>query len=63
MWETKERQAAMSEIPEHEIRKKAYELWESAGRPEGSDQDFWLEAERQLKDARLQHELKTPDTL
>ena len=26
----------------------AYKLWEEAGRPEGRDLDFWLEAERRL---------------
>ncbi|MCK1714646.1 MULTISPECIES: hypothetical protein [unclassified Bradyrhizobium] len=30
---------------------------------EGKDQEFCLEAERQLKEAMVQHELKTPDTL
>jgi hypothetical protein len=53
----------MSNIPEDEIRKRAHELWEAAGRPANKDQDFWLEAERQLKDEPLQHELKIPDTL
>lgn len=53
----------MSNLPEEEIRKKARELWEAAGKPEGKDQEFWLEAERQLKEAMVQHELKTPDTL
>ncbi|HTI01041.1 MAG TPA: DUF2934 domain-containing protein [Acidisoma sp.] len=28
------------------IRDTAYELWEKAGRPEGQDHDFWLEAEK-----------------
>jgi hypothetical protein len=53
----------MSNLPEEDIRKKARELWEAAGKPDGKDQGFWLEAERQLKEAMVEHELKTPDTL
>lgn len=30
------------------VRNLAYNLWEQAGRPEGRDQEFWLEAERLL---------------
>ena len=33
-----------------QIRARAYELWEQAGRPSGRDWDFWLEAERQIRD-------------
>lgn len=29
------------------VRQRAYKLWE-VEKPEGKDQDFWLEAERQL---------------
>ena len=32
-----------------QIRGRAYEIWEEAGRPAGRDVEFWLEAERQLK--------------
>lgn len=31
-----------------DIAKKAYFLWERAGKPEGKDLDFWLAAERLL---------------
>jgi hypothetical protein len=33
-----------------EIRSRAHELWELAGRPEGRNNEFWHEAERELKD-------------
>ncbi len=33
---------------EDRIRDRAYALWEAAGQPEGDDQHFWHEAERQL---------------
>ena len=31
------------------VKALAYELWEEAGRPAGRDVEFWLEAERQVK--------------
>jgi hypothetical protein len=30
------------------IRNRAYELWDQAGQPEGREQEFWYEAEREL---------------
>jgi hypothetical protein len=36
--------------PTHEeISRRAQELWEKYGRPEGRDEDIWLEAERELQ--------------
>jgi hypothetical protein len=32
-----------------EIAKLAYQLWQARGCPEGSSEDDWLEAERQLQ--------------
>jgi hypothetical protein len=32
-----------------EVRARAYELWEQAGRPSGRDQEFWFQAEGELK--------------
>ncbi|MBI4323708.1 MAG: DUF2934 domain-containing protein [Chloroflexi bacterium] len=31
------------------IPARAYQLWETAGRPTGRDQEFWLLAEHELK--------------
>ena len=31
------------------IRARAHQLWEQAGRPEGRDHEFWLQAELDLK--------------
>jgi hypothetical protein len=45
------------------IRERAHKLWEQAGKPEGKESEFWLEAERQLAEERIRHELKTPDNL
>ena len=33
------------------IRLRAYRKWDEAGRPEGRDEEFWTEAERELNDA------------
>lgn len=53
----------MPEVYDDEIRRRAHELWEQAGRPQGREDHFWLEAERQLKEEQIRHELKTPDNL
>ncbi|MGY0571736.1 DUF2934 domain-containing protein [Bradyrhizobium sp. RDM12] len=53
----------MTHAYEDEIRARAYKLWEAAGKPEGRMDEFWCEAERQLKAEQIKHELKTPDTL
>ena len=34
-----------------DIRIRAHELWEQAGKPEGKDEEFWQQAERELKAA------------
>ena len=38
-------------MQERAIRARARDLWEEAGRPEGRDLEFWLQAEREIKDA------------
>jgi hypothetical protein len=38
---------AMSGL-EEEIRQRAYELWERRGQTEGSEMEFWLQAEREI---------------
>ena len=53
----------MAQADLEEIRARAYKLWEQAGKPEGRIDEFWYEAERQLKEERIRHELRTPDTL
>ena len=53
----------MTHPSQKDIERRAYQLWEDAGQPKGRDQEFYLEAERQLKEERIRHELKTPDNL
>ncbi|MBN2493813.1 MAG: DUF2934 domain-containing protein [Deltaproteobacteria bacterium] len=31
------------------IARRAYEIWQREGRPDGQDMDHWLQAERELK--------------
>jgi len=42
-----------------DIEKRAYYLWEQAGRPEGNGWEFWLQAEGQLMD-ELRHKNAKP---
>jgi hypothetical protein len=30
------------------VRDRAYQLWDRAGQPEGREQEFWFDAEREL---------------
>jgi hypothetical protein len=33
---------------EEKIRQRAYALWEESGKTDGSEMDFWLQAEREI---------------
>lgn len=37
---------------ENEIAERAYYLWESEGRPEGRDLEYWMKAKAQLSNRR-----------
>ena len=39
----------MNQPTDEQIRKRAHQLWELAGQPEGREHEFWYEAERELK--------------
>lgn len=41
--------AESASVEDEAIRTLAYQRWEAAGRPDGSDVDFWLQAERELR--------------
>lgn len=38
----------MSEDREHRIRKRAHAIWESQGRPHGSDREHWDQATKEI---------------
>jgi hypothetical protein len=50
-------------INTEDIRARAHQLWEEAGKPEGKEDYFWLEAERQLKERQIRDGMRTPDNL
>jgi hypothetical protein len=41
----------MAKPTDEQIRIRAHRLWEEAGRPEGRDDEFWDQAERELQKA------------
>lgn len=47
-----EDRGAPDAIPFEQIRERAYELWERNHRPEGFEIEFWLLAERELRNER-----------
>jgi hypothetical protein len=50
----------MSGLSQHEIECRAYRLWEQAGQPQGRDKEFYVEAERQLKEEQFGPQLGSP---
>jgi Protein of unknown function (DUF2934) len=53
----------MANPPRIEVVRRAYELWQQAGMPEGRDQDFYHQAEQELRNADKSSPLRTPDNL
>jgi hypothetical protein len=45
------RRLSVAKPPMIEIVRRAYELWEQAGKPDGKDQEFYHQAERELTEA------------
>jgi Protein of unknown function (DUF2934) len=46
-----------------QIVRRAYELWEQAGKPDGRDEEFYHLAEQELRDADKSSLLRTPDNM
>ncbi|SED11023.1 Protein of unknown function [Bradyrhizobium erythrophlei] len=42
-----------------EVRARARQLWEEAGRPADRDLDFWLQAERELAEGDATDQLRS----
>lgn len=38
---------------EEQVRRRAYEMWEADGRPEGRDQQYWFKAMAELAGAAV----------
>jgi len=47
---------------EEEIKKRAYEIWERHGRPEGKEDEFWQQAEQELRNEDKSSPIRTPRT-
>ena len=39
----------MAQPTEEQIRKRAFEMWEQAGKPEGREDEFWKQAQKELQ--------------
>jgi hypothetical protein len=62
--ELEQRALSMEKPTEDEIRKRAQEIWEQNHRPTGRDDEFWHQAERELREAMEvggTHQKDTPD--
>jgi len=53
----------MAEPTHMDIVRRTYELWQQAGEPEGKDQEFYRQAEQELRNADKSSPLRTPDNL
>ena len=47
----KRRALVLAKPTENRIRRRAREIWEENGRPSGRDEEFWFQAERELREA------------
>jgi Protein of unknown function (DUF2934) len=48
------KEVEMQRPAEMDIVRRAYELWEQAGKPDGRDQEFYHQAKRELQKANEQ---------
>jgi hypothetical protein len=48
---------------DEQIRIRAHQLWEQAGKPEGRQDEFWHLAEQELLNEDRSSPLRTPDNL
>ena len=48
----------MPEPTQIEIVRRAYDLWQQAGEPQDKDQEFYYEAEKQLREELSKEERK-----
>ena len=46
----KQRALVLSRPSQNRIRRRARQIWEQNGRPSGRDEEFWLQAERELRE-------------
>jgi hypothetical protein len=46
-----QRARALARPDEANIRRRARDIWKENGRPAGRDEEFWLQAEREIREA------------
>lgn len=51
----------MNQPRDREIERRAYEIWERNGRPEGREEEHWRQAEQELADERGGDEPPLPE--
>jgi hypothetical protein len=49
--ELKQKARSIARPNEEKIRKRAQEIWDENKRPVGRDEEFWLQAEREFREA------------
>jgi hypothetical protein len=49
----------MENPTEEQIRARAHKLWEQAGKPAGRQDEFWHQAERELKETEELRDIAT----
>jgi hypothetical protein len=57
------REVPMPNPTKEQILARAYELWQKAGEPAGRDEEFYHQAEQELRNEDKSSPLRTPDTL
>jgi hypothetical protein len=50
-WSTSKQEDHMHDIEQDKVRDRAFQLWDEAGQPDGREQEFWYQAERELAEA------------
>ena len=45
------RASALAKPNENRVRRRARQIWEENGRPNGRDEEFWFQAEREFREA------------
>jgi hypothetical protein len=53
----------MTEPTKERIIHRAYEIWEKNNKPDGRDEEFYHQAEQELRDEDKSSPLRTPDNL
>ena len=53
----------MPDPTDDQIRTRAHQLWEQAGKPEGREDEFWRLAEQELLNEDKSSPMRTPDNL